>query len=112
MPFAWGENDCCTFACDAVQAMTGQDPAHGLRSHRTALEAAEVLRDGGGVAGLAEARLGAEIPPRLAAVGDIGLAQLDGRDTLLVCGGTMWVGPGADGLVNVPGSAIVRAWRT
>lgn len=30
-PFAWGRNDCVTFAADAVQAMTGIDPIASIR---------------------------------------------------------------------------------
>lgn len=30
-PFAWGVNDCCLFAADAVMAMTGVDPAAEFR---------------------------------------------------------------------------------
>lgn len=111
-PFAWGENDCAIFACDGVLAITGTDPAAGLRAHRTAQEATKTLRQGNGVAGLAEARLGPEIAPALAQVGDVGLAELDGRDTLVLCVGMHWFGPGAAGLVDVPAATVPRAWRT
>lgn len=48
VPFAWGSNDCALFAASAVQAMTGIDPAEGLRgTYRTALGAAEALRQHG-----------------------------------------------------------------
>ena len=30
-PFSWGRHDCCLFACDAVMAMTGVDPAKPFR---------------------------------------------------------------------------------
>lgn len=111
-PFAWGVNDCCTFACDAVVAITGNDPATGLRDHRTAAEAAAVLKAHGSVAALADARLGPPIHPGLAQVGDVGLGALDGRDTLLLCGGSTWHAPGPAGLVAVHADAITRAWRT
>ncbi len=26
-PFSWGQHDCCLFASDAIEAMTGVDPA-------------------------------------------------------------------------------------
>lgn len=29
--FEYGSNDCCTFSCGAVQAMTGQDPMEEFR---------------------------------------------------------------------------------
>ena len=111
MPFSWGTNDCCTLACDAVLAMTGHDPAEGLRAHRSAQEAAEVLRAHGGVLGLANDRLGPAIVPALAQVGDVAMATLDGRDTLVICAGSGWVGPGADGLVWIEQAAASHAWR-
>ncbi len=30
-PFEWGTNDCCIFACDGVEVMTGIDPACWFR---------------------------------------------------------------------------------
>jgi len=110
-PFAWGTHDCCIFACDAVLAQTGHDPADGLRAHRTAQEAAQTLADHGGVAALATARLGPEILPTLAAVGDVGLVQVDGRDALAVCAGSFWLAPGASGLASLPHDRALRAWR-
>ena len=110
-PFAWGENDCCTFAASAVEAVTGHDLADGLRGHRSVQEAAEVLRKHGGVVGLATARLGPAIAPALAQVGDVGMATLNGRDTLVICAGSGWVGPGSAGLVFVEHAAASHAWR-
>lgn len=111
LPFSWGENDCCTFAASAVEAITGHDLAAGLRGHRSAQEAAEVLREHGGVVGLANDRLGPAIVPALAQVGDVGMATLDGRDTLVICAGSGWVGPGSAGLVFVEHAAASHAWR-
>lgn len=110
-PFAWGVNDCCTFAASAVEAMTGTDPAEGLRGHRSAQEAAEVLRDYGGVLGLASDRLGPAIACALAQVGDVGMATLDGRDTLVICAGSGWLAPGCAGLVYIEHGAASHAWR-
>ena len=111
-PFAWGENDCCTFACDCVLAISGHDPAEGFRAHRTAEEATKVLRALGGVQGAADALLGPRIAPALAQVGDIGLGDLEGRATLLVCVGDAWVGPGGAGSVRLPFEVVAdTAWR-
>lgn len=110
-PFAWGENDCCTFAASAVECVTGHDLADGLRGHRSAQEAAEVLREHGGVVGLATDRLGPAIAPALAQVGDVGMVTLDGRDTLVICAGSDWIGPGSSGLVRVEHGAASHAWR-
>jgi hypothetical protein len=111
-PFEWGRNDCCMFAADAVQACTGIDPAADLRgSYCTERSAAHVLREFGGVASIAAARLGEEIFTSLAQPGDIGLVRIDGRDSLAVCTGMHWHCPGVYGLVILSGDAVMRAWR-
>ncbi len=110
-PFAWGAHDCCTFACDAVVAITGRDPAEGLRDHSSAKQAALVLAQHGGVQALGDARLGPRVPILMAQVGDIGLLTLDDRESLAVCGGGHWLAPGLAGLVCLPLSAAVAVWR-
>ena len=43
-PFAWGENDCCTFSAGAVEALTGIDPMPEYRGkYDTALGSARAL---------------------------------------------------------------------
>lgn len=45
-PFAWGAHDCILFACGAVAAMTGDDPAREYRGkYDSAKGAAEALRE-------------------------------------------------------------------
>jgi hypothetical protein len=63
------------------------------------------------VRALADARLGAAIPVLMAQVGDVGLLQVDGRDSLALCGGSHWLAPGAQGLEVLPLDAAVAAWR-
>lgn len=110
--FSWGTHDCCMFACDCVLAATGHDPASGIRgTYRSAAGAAEVLAAHGGIRALADARLGSRVDPAIAQVGDIVLVVLEGRDTLAVCAGEAAVAPGAVGLVSMPMSAAVAAWR-
>lgn len=44
-PFEWGDFDCCLFAADCVQAMTGEDPAADFRGrYKTKLGAAKALK--------------------------------------------------------------------
>jgi hypothetical protein len=77
-PFAWGEHDCALFACDAVLAMTGADPAAWFRGrYRTRRGAYRLLKTFGG-AGLAAtwekiaAQRGLpEIAPAFARRGDV-----------------------------------------
>lgn len=112
-PFAWGENDCCLFAADAVLAVTGHDPAADLRgTYATAEQAAQVLRRVGGVAGVAISRAGPVVPVALAQPGDIGLlTQGVDHPALAVYGGTVWHAPGAAGLQSHLPAAVSRAWR-
>jgi hypothetical protein len=110
-PFAWGRNDCCTFAADAVQAMTGQDPAPHLRSHATELQAARVIKEQGGIAAIATAALGEPRPTAFGAIGDIVLANIDGRETLTVCNGTNLLAPGVNGMMTVGMETAVKCWR-
>jgi hypothetical protein len=112
-PFAWGRHDCCLFAADAVMELTGTDPAKDFRdTYSTAATAAQILKDRGGVRGIATAALGAEINPKLAQRGDIVLIQTEAHgDTLAVCIGAQCVAPGLDALGRIPISAAIASWR-
>lgn len=102
-PFVWGLNDCCVFAADCVQAITGKDPAPaGLRSHRTEKQALRALKRHGGVAGIATAAMGQPVPSSQASVGDVVLCQSGKRDMLGICNGSTALAPGPTGLVTVP----------
>lgn len=110
-PFEWGRNDCCMFAADCVQAITGADLAADLRGeYSTAQQAARVLAQLGGIEAAA-ARAGDEIPPLCAAWGDIGLVTLEDRQLLAVCTGMNWVAPAAAGLAVRSLPEAAKAWR-
>lgn len=104
-PAQWGTNDCALFAADAVHAMTGVDMAAQFRGrYRTAAGAAALIDELGGLQAIAAAAFGS-MPRsswRLARRGDVVLADLDGRDTLMVCDGAYMVGPGERGAVYRP----------
>lgn len=72
-PFAWGEHDCCLFAADVVQAITGEDHAAEFRGrYTTAAGAARALKRYG--AGNLVATIDAKLPriaPALARRGDV-----------------------------------------
>lgn len=111
-PFAWGSQDCALLLCDVVLAITGHDPAEGLRgTYHDALGAARVVAAGGGLGAIATARLGGEISPMLAQQGDAGLVTSDGRECLATWSGCNWLAPGADGIESLRPEAAVRAWR-
>ncbi len=110
--FEWGVQDCSMWACDVVLAATGVDPADGLRgTYSNEAEAQAVIDAGGGLAALAEARFGPEVPVLAAAVGDVGLMQTERGPALVACMGAYWLAAGAWGLVVVEPAAVERAWR-
>lgn len=110
-PFAWGERDCCLWAADAVQAVTGVDLAAGLRgTYDSALSAGRVLR-ASPLDTLAAAALGQEVLPALAQPGDIGLMLGEAGPTLVVEAGGVWLAQGEAGLVPVVAECVTRAWR-
>lgn len=111
VPFAWGSNDCCLFVADAVQAMTGADPAAELRGYRSTLEAARLIEDLGGLERIASDALGDPVPPAFASVGDVVLIENDGRDLLALCNGTTALAPGELGMVVLGMDAAKAAWR-
>lgn len=111
-PFEWGVHDCCLWAADAVQAITGADVAADVRGqYSTAMQAGKLLQKLGGVAEIACARLGPVVTPALAQVGDVGLTTHEGRDVLAVCGGGHFLAPGPAGLQPVGMAQVRRVWR-
>jgi hypothetical protein len=111
-PFGFGCNDCCLFAADAVQRMTGKDFAEEYRGYETPLEAARLLERHGGVCSIAQDFLGESIAPEFAQRGDV-VAVLtdDNRKALGICLGENYAGPGPRGLVFRPMAEAVMAWR-
>lgn len=110
MPFAFGVNDCCTFPADCVLAVTGVDPGVGFRDHTDAAGAARRLAELGGVLGVGDKLFGSPVSPLMARVGDVGLVLIEGRESLAVCNGATWLGPGERGLVARPLRDATRAW--
>jgi hypothetical protein len=111
MPFAWGSNDCCTFAAAAVEALTGANPMESVPAYDNPLEAARLIEDGGGLEQLAVSLLGAPVPPVMAAVGDIVLVINVEREMLGVCNGTNVLAPGKNGVAVLGMDAALAAWK-
>lgn len=117
-PFAWGTNDCVTFAADGVQQLR-RDSVDIIAADRGAWatedEAEALLASRGGLeTALAELAAMAdlqEVPPPRAGRGDLVLARVGNQVlTGLVNGSTVAV-TGADGLQFVPARMAFRAWR-
>jgi hypothetical protein len=114
-PFVWGQHDCGLFVADAVDAVTGWDPAAGLRgTYATRRGAYRALVPWGGLVGFAQhcaVQVGAEtVRPAGAKRGDIGAVRFDAGPALgVVYGFGIWV-PGPRGLVELPRERILTAW--
>ena len=113
--FAWGEHDCCLFALDWIETATGRRLAEVRGLYSDAEGAAALLRqrwDTADLAVLATLMLGPPLAaPLLAGRGDL-LAFRHGEHLWLgLCAGPAGVAPGRRGLVTVPLSRAVSAWR-
>ena len=114
MPFAWGSQDCCSFAADAVEAMTGRDWLAPHRGQYQDAAGAEAIIGPDGlealVAGLLADFGARDCPPGFVQRGDLALV-LSGNDlTLGVVLGETIAAPGLRRLAFVPRSAIRRGW--
>lgn len=112
IPFAWGENDCFTFAAGWVQIVRGDDPMAGMRGLVDAASAARALHDAGGPLAAVTSRMGPHIPGTMAQVGDVVLVRHgDRKSSLGVCLGPYVGVPGGAGLLMIPISQGEAAWR-
>lgn len=122
--FAWGSADCATLAADCARAITGADPLAPARGrYSTALGAKRTLTRLGWmtIEGFASAHY-AEIPAAMALVGDwvtvggaaafgLGEAAEFGETALAITAGADLIARAEGGLVRLPRSAALRAWR-
>jgi hypothetical protein len=124
-PLEWGKSDCCLFACDAIEAQNGSDPAHMFRGkYSTMKEAFKLLKEfsGGGVDETATrvcADMGyPEIPIKDATGGDVVLLNVEnvhpdahGFTMGLMVNPITAVAQGKDGLVYIEEPDVRKAWR-
>ncbi|MFO1081866.1 MAG: hypothetical protein U1E23_14705 [Reyranellaceae bacterium] len=94
-PFAYGSNDCCSFAIDAVDAVTGTRVREiDWQDERGALR---MLAEAGGAEAAVTSMLGRPSQNwQDARRGDICLVDQDGRDVPLLCIGLALAGPGVE----------------
>lgn len=112
LPFQWGSNDCLAFASAAVQALTGVDFFSEYAGYSDESEAAELLKQNGGVKGIIRKHLGGGTNAILSAKrGDIALVRMP-RDTAGVVddSGQFIALISPSGMVRVPLSKATRVW--
>ena len=112
-PYAWGSNDCCLFAADAIVAMTGTDLAAKLRGTYSNEEGAyKIIADHGSLAKLITSFLGTPLGPLCARRGDIVLFHApNGADCVGVCTGPTLVCPGDENLNTFSMELATKSWR-
>ncbi|WP_448674764.1 DUF6950 family protein [Enterobacter hormaechei] len=110
-PFLWGEHDCCLFAADCAEAMTGDNFADGWRgTYDSEMGAKKALLRGGGSLEKVLAKYLDEVPVKMAQRGDIAVVENAGtRCAGVIYGGAVWV-PGVEGLVCLRIKPL-SAWR-
>lgn len=110
--FCWAESDCCLFVCDAIEAMTGADPGARWRGlYASERGARRVLRDNGGVAGIATLVLGAAVPPALAGRGDVVLIDTPQGEALALSLGAAVAAQGHAGIEFLSMARAKQAWK-
>lgn len=111
LPFAWGSNDCVTFAAGAVEVMTGWRPT--LSTWSGPLEAARTLAEHGGIEAAVNG-IGAFTPLDnlwQARRGDLLLTTQEHGPALAVCLGHCWAAPGQHQLSFGNLSDATVAWK-
>lgn len=111
LPFAWGTNDCVTFAATAVECVTGHRPA--MPTWSNAREAARLLSARNGLEVCIE---NLELFIRLDRIrqarrGDIVLVPQAAGPAVAVCLGHCWVAPGLQRLTFGSLSEATAAWK-
>lgn len=111
-PFKWGEHDCCLFAADCVEAMTGRDYADKLRgSYKNAAEAKKVINAYGDMETMISSLLGAPCETAFAHRGDVMMLDTSSGPALGICCGKLSVFAGHTGLVYHKTMKCCMAWR-
>ena len=110
--FNWGTNDCCLFAADAIQAITGIDNAPEFRGkYTTALGSVRALKryGAGDIKSTFTAKFG-EPKGRLSAMrGDIALVNVNGEHIVGVVFGDIYV-LSDSGLATLPLGRAMCIW--
>lgn len=108
-PFEWGANDCASFGIAAIETIAGR-PVWAV-DWTNALEAQRAIAAAGGLVAAMTGAIGTPSQNwRTARRGDVGLADQQGRDSVVVCTGQTWAGPGIRGLEHLKLPAARLVW--
>lgn len=103
-PWKWGENDCCTAACDVFHQLYGVDPMAEFRgTYETEREALRLIRSQGGfVFFIRQTARKAGLVPSIAKPGALGIHDnRNGTHSLLVCSSPgVWLGKTRTGMTT------------
>ena len=122
MPFAYGSQDCCLFACDAIRVMTRVDIAHEFRgeysTRKGAMEAARRIAGKPSIRAIVDyvttnfSML--EVKPTMLQRGDVALIRRSNRDHslgIVSLTGRAIVVPTKDGTAEVALNLAVAGWH-
>jgi hypothetical protein len=109
VPFAWGTNDCVTFAAGAVAALTGADPLGGISAWSDERSAVRALAQRGGLAEAVSGML-ERVPVAMAMRGDVGMVEGALGPARVIIEGLTLVGPGPDGIERWRRECLIDAW--
>lgn len=108
--FVYGHTDCCQFAARCIAAVTGNDPGPEFGAYDRKGSKA-LLRQYGGLAGIATHVLGPAGPPNHAREGDVVLAFVDGKEVIGICEGYRCAFPSRRGVVRRGLECIRSSWK-
>ncbi|MGF7160121.1 hypothetical protein FHS85_001744 [Rhodoligotrophos appendicifer] len=111
-PFEWAVSDCWGMAMDVVKAMTGHEPFASARKYKSARGARGALhRRGFATIVHALAAEFEEVPPAMAQRGDLGVIEVEHEQAAAICEGVMFVAKARTGVIRVPRSHVIQAFR-
>ena len=117
-PFSYGDHDCCLFAANVVEAMTGVDPATEWRGRYCSKRGAyQFIQELGGLGKLVSSVFGEPVCRNQVHKGDLALMEIVGVDgkeevALGVCTGTIcYVARHETGVLTVRRDCMLYGWK-
>jgi hypothetical protein len=112
-PFTWGKFDCCLFAANCVEVMTGKDFTENLRyRYNSKITACRVLLDKNylNIFDMVIKKIGEPKNPLFANRGDVVYYKKDEKESLGICLGDKCVFVGENQLEYIPLQQVECAW--